>query len=86
MSQSSSIAFPGSVGVHLLSLDPPRLHSFAYHAGIRAEPECAVPHKPINTVSCWDHNNSPGLWLSRLWIVSAAVRRPLDEAMTRAGI
>ncbi|CAG8029043.1 unnamed protein product [Penicillium olsonii] len=35
----SCVAFPLCVGLELQAAKPPRLHSFAYHAGIRREPE-----------------------------------------------
>lgn len=38
----SSIAFPLYVGLELQATKLPRLHSFAYHTGIRDEPPCAV--------------------------------------------
>ncbi|GLI76574.1 hypothetical protein PoHVEF18_004847 [Penicillium ochrochloron] len=41
----SSIAFPLYVGVEVQATKLPRLHSFAYHSGIRKEPPCAVTHQ-----------------------------------------
>lgn len=38
----SSIAFPLYVGLEVQATKIPRLHSFAYHTGIRKEPPCAV--------------------------------------------
>lgn len=41
----SSIAFPLYVGLEVEATKLPRLHSFAYHSGIRKEPPCAVIHQ-----------------------------------------
>lgn len=41
----SSVAFPLYVGLEVQATKLPRLHSFAYHTGIREEPLCAVDHK-----------------------------------------
>ncbi|KAF3389218.1 Protein RDR1 [Penicillium rolfsii] len=41
----SSIAFPLYVGLEVQAPKLPRLHSFAYHSGIRKEPPCAVTHQ-----------------------------------------
>lgn len=41
----SSVAFPLYVGLEVQATKLPRLHSFAYHSGIRKEPLCAVDHK-----------------------------------------
>ncbi|KAJ5281097.1 C6 transcription factor [Penicillium angulare] len=41
----SSIAFPLYVGLEVQATNLPRLHSFAYHTGVRKEPNCAVSHK-----------------------------------------
>ncbi|PWY96710.1 putative C6 transcription factor [Aspergillus sclerotioniger CBS 115572] len=51
--RQSSVAFPLFVGLDVQAADPPRLHSFAYNAGIRREPECAVNFQVVNHVS-WD--------------------------------
>lgn len=47
MIQHSAIAFPRSLGLEFLSADPPRLHSFAWHCGIRPE-ENANTHGRIS--------------------------------------
>ena len=41
----SCIAFPLYVGLEVQATNLPRLHSFAYHTGVRREPACAVSHK-----------------------------------------
>ncbi|KAJ5706927.1 hypothetical protein N7488_006728 [Penicillium malachiteum] len=41
----SCIAFPLYVGLEVQATNLPRLHSFAYHTGVRREPPCAVSHK-----------------------------------------
>lgn len=41
----SSIAFPLYVGLEVQATKLPRLHSFAYHSGVRKEPPCAVTHQ-----------------------------------------
>lgn len=41
----SSIAFPLYVGLEVQATKLPRLHSFAYHTGIRKEPPCSVSSK-----------------------------------------
>ncbi|KAJ5777909.1 hypothetical protein N7520_001155 [Penicillium odoratum] len=51
----SCIAFPLYVGLEVQAMKLPRLHSFAYHTGVRKEPPCTVSHKiageiPWNTV------------------------------------
>ncbi|KAJ5168092.1 uncharacterized protein N7482_003686 [Penicillium canariense] len=47
----SSVAFPLYVGLEVQATKLPRLHSFAYHSGIRKEPPCAVTHKIAEKVS-----------------------------------
>lgn len=54
----SSIAFPLYVGLEVQATNLPRLHSFAYHSGIRKEPPCAVTHKICEKIS-W--NTARGL-------------------------
>lgn len=54
----SSIAFPLYVGLEIQATKLPRLHSFAYHSGVRKEPLCAVAHKISEKVS-W--NTTRGL-------------------------
>ncbi|KAJ5905295.1 uncharacterized protein N7473_002211 [Penicillium subrubescens] len=49
----SSIAFPLYVGLEVQATKLPRLHSFAYHSGIRKEPPCAVTHQ-ISEKFPWD--------------------------------
>ncbi|OOF94508.1 hypothetical protein ASPCADRAFT_515981 [Aspergillus carbonarius ITEM 5010] len=51
--RQSSVAFPRLVGLDVQAENPPRLHSFAYNAGIRREPECTVNFQVANHVS-WD--------------------------------
>ncbi|KAJ5679644.1 C6 transcription factor [Penicillium macrosclerotiorum] len=46
----SSVAFPLYVGLEVQATKLPRLHSFAYHAGIRKEPPCAVSRKLVDKV------------------------------------
>ena len=41
----SSIAFPLYVGLEVQATNIPRLHSFAYHTGVRREPTSAVFHQ-----------------------------------------
>ncbi|KAJ5454537.1 uncharacterized protein N7458_005493 [Penicillium daleae] len=53
----SSIAFPLYVGLEVQATKLPRLHSFAYHSGIRKEPPCAVTHKISEKVS-WNATRS----------------------------
>ncbi|KAL2006530.1 hypothetical protein VTN00DRAFT_9198 [Thermoascus crustaceus] len=53
MSRHSSVAFPRCLGLDLQSANPPRLHSFAYHTGIRSEPGFAVSFQLIEFIS-WD--------------------------------
>jgi hypothetical protein len=38
MSDSSAVAFPRLLGIELSSANAPRLHSFAWNLGVRAEP------------------------------------------------
>jgi hypothetical protein len=38
MSDSSAVAFPRLLGIELSSSNAPRLHSFAWNLGVRAEP------------------------------------------------
>lgn len=47
----SSIAFPLYVGLEVQATKLPRLHSFAYHTGIRKEPPCAVQPKVAERIS-----------------------------------
>jgi hypothetical protein len=54
----SSIAFPLFVGLEVQATKLPRLHSFAYHSGIREEPPCAVTHQ-ISEEIAW--NTTSGL-------------------------
>ncbi|KAJ5744376.1 C6 transcription factor [Penicillium manginii] len=49
----SSIAFPLYVGLELQATKLPRLHSFAYHTGIRKEPPCAV-HSELTERVLWN--------------------------------
>ncbi|KAJ5935517.1 hypothetical protein N7466_005064 [Penicillium verhagenii] len=47
----SCIAFPLYVGLEVQATKLPRLHSFAYHTGVRKEPTCAVSHKIAGIIS-----------------------------------
>ncbi|KAJ5125431.1 C6 transcription factor [Penicillium atrosanguineum] len=47
----SSIAFPLYVGLEVQATTIPRLHSFAYHTGIRKEPPCAVTCEAAQKIS-----------------------------------
>jgi len=47
----SSIAFPLYVGLEVQATKIPRLHSFAYHTGIRKEPPCAVTCEAAHKIS-----------------------------------
>ncbi|CAI7660561.1 unnamed protein product [Penicillium pancosmium] len=49
----SSIAFPLYVGLELQATKLPRLHSFAYHTGIRKEPPCAA-HSELTERIIWN--------------------------------
>lgn len=49
----SSIAFPLYVGLELQATKLPRLHSFAYHTGIRKEPPCAA-HAELTARITWN--------------------------------
>ncbi|KAJ5082807.1 hypothetical protein N7532_011850 [Penicillium argentinense] len=53
----SSIAFPLYVGMEVHATKPPRLHSFAYHTGIRKEPPCAVQPEIAERIS-WNSTRS----------------------------
>ncbi|KAL1998385.1 hypothetical protein VTN02DRAFT_6294 [Thermoascus thermophilus] len=53
MSRHSSVAFPRCLGLDLQSANPPRLHSFAYHTGIRSEPGFHVSFQLVEFIS-WD--------------------------------
>ena len=49
--RSSLIAFPLYVGLEVQATKLPRLHSFAYHTGIRSEPSSVVTHKLADRIS-----------------------------------
>ncbi|PYI01664.1 putative C6 transcription factor [Aspergillus sclerotiicarbonarius CBS 121057] len=49
--RQSSVAFPLFVGLDVQATNPPRLHSFAYNAGIRREPEYTVNFLLVDYVS-----------------------------------
>ncbi|OQE24313.1 hypothetical protein PENSTE_c007G07988 [Penicillium steckii] len=53
----SSIAFPLYVGLEVQATNLPRLHSFAYHTGIREEPPCAVQSEVTDHLS-WNDARS----------------------------
>ncbi|KAJ5224476.1 C6 transcription factor [Penicillium citrinum] len=53
----SSIAFPLYVGLEVQATNLPRLHSFAYHTGIREEPPCAVQSEVAEHIS-WNDARS----------------------------
>ncbi|KAJ5569962.1 C6 transcription factor [Penicillium hispanicum] len=55
--RSSVVAFPLYVGLEVQATKLPRLHSFAYHTGIRKEPSCAVTHKLAERIS-WNTTRS----------------------------
>ncbi|KAI1608220.1 C6 zinc finger domain protein [Exophiala viscosa] len=44
MNKESSVSFPRSLAVELQTSDLPRLHAFAYHAGVRGEPTFSSQH------------------------------------------
>ncbi|KAJ5898909.1 C6 transcription factor [Penicillium taxi] len=50
MGKHSAVAFPLYVGLEFQATKLPRLHSFAYHAGIREEPPCAVFFKIVERI------------------------------------
>lgn len=49
MSLHSAVAFPRSLGLHLQSLNPPHLHSFAWNCGIRTEASSS-PHEDLRNI------------------------------------
>ncbi|PWY85043.1 putative C6 transcription factor [Aspergillus heteromorphus CBS 117.55] len=51
--RQSSVAFPLFVGLDVQATNPPRLHSFAYNAGIRREPGYSVNFQVAEYIS-WD--------------------------------
>ncbi|GFF50208.1 putative C6 transcription factor [Aspergillus udagawae] len=53
MDRHSSVAFPMTVGLELQAANSPRLHSFAYNPGVRAEPSCGVSFDLTAFIS-WD--------------------------------
>ncbi|EAW15351.1 putative C6 transcription factor [Aspergillus clavatus NRRL 1] len=53
MGRHSSVAFPMTVGLEMQAANPPRLHSFAYNPGVRAEPGCGV-NFDLATYISWD--------------------------------
>ncbi|GAB5594019.1 hypothetical protein Unana1_08919, partial [Umbelopsis nana] len=50
MGADSAIAFPRSLGVHLNTLEPPRLHSFAWNTGIRSERRLPCPMSMVRLI------------------------------------
>ncbi|PYH93154.1 C6 zinc finger domain protein [Aspergillus ellipticus CBS 707.79] len=51
--RQSSVAFPLFVGLDVQAKNPPRLHSFAYNAGIRREPGYTVKFQMVEYIP-WD--------------------------------
>lgn len=51
MGADSAIAFPRSLGVRLNTLEPPRLHSFAWNTGIRSERRLPCPMSMVRLIS-----------------------------------
>ena len=63
MSAHSAVAFARSVGVDLGMPNPPRLHSYAWHTGIRAERLTPVPPKITQLLSLQDSAPFLGVYL-----------------------
>lgn len=48
MNKESSVSFPRSLAVELQTPNLPRLHAFAYHAGVRFEPTFSPQHRLVD--------------------------------------
>ncbi|KAK5024694.1 hypothetical protein LTS07_008540 [Exophiala sideris] len=51
MNKESSVSFPRSLAVELQTSNLPRLHAFAYHAGVRGEPTFSPQHHLIDLIT-----------------------------------
>ena len=55
-SKESSVSFPRSLAIELQTSNLPRLHAFAYHAGVRPEPTYSPRHKLTGLITLMQVN------------------------------